>query len=132
MSVATPAVPAPPASEPSAPQAPEASEPAAAEPAAAETPSQPTGLAERYTLKGEATDAMAWLGIRNTYLVNQYVFVDGELMGWVPPGTEGVFVIPPGAHNVTLSDSEDGHGNAQVLAEVFDAGYSYYYDVVVR
>lgn len=75
---------------------------------------------------------MAWMTIRNTYLVNQYVFLDDELMGWVPPDTQGRFEVPPGAHNVTLSDSEDGSNNAKVLAEVFDAGYSYYYDVVVH
>lgn len=102
------------------------------EPAVAEPPSQLTGLAERYRVEGEATGGMAWLAIRNTYLVNQYVFVDSELMGWVPPGTEGTFEVPPGPHNVTLSDAKDGSGNAQILAEVFDEGYSYYYDVVVR
>lgn len=70
--------------------------------------------------------------IRNAYLTDQYVFVDGKLFGWVPPGQEGRFEVAPGPHNVTLSDSRDGSANAQVLAEVFDSSYSYYYDVVVR
>lgn len=106
-------------------------QPAQAEPRS-ELASAPTALAERYRLENEAPQGMAWVTIRNTYLVNQYVFLDDELMGWVPPDTEGRFEVPPGAHNVTLSDSEDGSNNAKVLAEVFDAGYSYYYDVVVH
>lgn len=100
--------------------------------AAPETPSPPAELAERYRLENEAPKGSAWVGIRNTYVINQYVFLDGELMGWVPPDTQGVFEVPPGAHNVTLSDSRDGSANAKILAEVFDDGYSYYYDVVVR
>jgi hypothetical protein len=97
-----------------------------------ETVSQPKGLAERYRVEGEALGGMAWVAVRNTYFVTQYVFLGDELLGWVPPGTEGRFEIPPGAHNVMLSDSKDGISNTQALAEVFDAGYSYYYDVVVR
>lgn len=97
-----------------------------------EEQSPATGLAERSRVQGEAPAALAWLRIRNTYLVTQYVFLGEVLLGSVPPGGAGTFEIPPGAHNITLSDSGVAHANAQILAEVFDAGCSYHYDVIVR
>ena len=124
------------ASRPVEPTTSQPLEPAAPEPSTDasthDTSSPPTELKERYTLEKEAPQGIAWVTIRNTYLTDQYVFVDGELFGWVPPGQAGRFEVAPGPHNVTLSDSRDGSANAQVLAEVFDSGYSYYYDVVVR
>ena len=97
-----------------------------------ESASPPLELAERYRTQHEAPAGRVWLVIRNTYLETQYVFLGGELLGWVPEGTVGSFDIPPGAHSITISDSRDGRSNAQSLSEVFDAGYSYHYDVVVR
>jgi len=98
----------------------------------AEMPSQAPDLVQTHTLEREAPEGVAWLGIRNTYTENQYVFVDDELFGWVPPGTSGTFELTPGPHRVTISDSEDGQSNPKSLSEVFDERYSYYYDVVAR
>ena len=100
--------------------------------AAAETPVQQPDLVERHRLEREAPREIAWVTIRNTYPILQYVFLEDEQMGYVPAGTVGRFEIPPGAHTVTISDSEDGRSNAKSLSEVFDAGLSYYYDVVAR
>jgi hypothetical protein len=98
----------------------------------ARTPSQAPDLVQSYTLEREAPEGVAWFGIRNIYTENQYVFVDDELFGWVPPGTSGTFELTPGAHRVTISDSRDGRSNPKSVSEVFDSGYSYYYDVVAR
>lgn len=95
-------------------------------------PSQTPDLVQQYTLHREAPPGTAWLVITNKYLVNQYVFVDDEEFGWVPPGTRSAFELKPGAHRVTISDSADGRSNAKSLSEVFDERYSYYYDVVAR
>jgi len=97
-----------------------------------ETPPQVPDLVQQYTLHREAPPGTAWLVITNKYTVNQYVFVDGEQFGWVYPDTRSSFELTPGAHRVTISDSEDGLSNPKSLSEVFDERYSYYYDVVAR
>ena len=110
--------------------------PVAADPppaaSASETPSQPPELVQQYTLHREAPVGSAWLVITNKYTVNQYVFVDDELFGSVYPDTRSSFDLTPGAHRITISDSEDGRSNPKSLSEVFDERYSYYYDVVAR
>lgn len=117
------------------PSAPNESQEPESPPAASvgETPSE-TGpdLVQTDALEREAPVGRAWLTIRNTYTENQHVFVDDELFGFVPPGTTGRFELTPGAHRVTISDSEDGRSNPKSLSEVFDERYSYYYDVVAR
>jgi len=97
-----------------------------------EAPPQQPELVERHRLEREAPHEIAWVTIRNTYPILQYVFLEDEQLGYVPAGTVGRFEVPPGAHTVTISDSEDGRSNAKSLSEVFDAGLSYYYDVVAR
>jgi len=72
------------------------------------------------------------LVVRNAYQKSQYVFLESRLLGSVEPGQEGSFEIPPGAHSVTFSDSRDGRSNRKTLAEVFDSGYAYHYDVLAH
>jgi hypothetical protein len=75
---------------------------------------------------------MAWVVIHNSYLTTQYVFLDTKPKATLPPASEQRFEVPPGAHTVTLSDSEKGERNPQSVAEVYDAGYEYRYEVVAR
>lgn len=79
-----------------------------------------------------AAEADPRLVVRNAYLKQQYVFLESRLLGSVAPGAEGTFEIPPGAHSVTFSDSRDGRSNRKTLAEVFDSGYAYHYDVLAH
>ena len=72
------------------------------------------------------------LVVRNAYQKPQYVFLESRLLGSVDSGAQGSFAIPPGAHSVTFSDSRDGRSNRKTLAEVFDSGYAYHYDVLAH
>jgi hypothetical protein len=72
------------------------------------------------------------LVVQNAYLKRQYVFLGSRLLGSVEAGAQGSFEIPPGAHSVTFSDSRDGRSNRKTLAEVYDSGYAYRYDVLAH
>lgn len=72
------------------------------------------------------------LVVVNAYLKRQYVFLGSRLLGSVESGAQGSFEIPPGAHSVTFSDSRDGRSNRKTLAEVFDSGHAYQYDVLAN
>jgi len=70
--------------------------------------------------------------IRNSYLTTQHVFVDSQSIVVLPPQAERSFSVKPGAHTITVSDSANGRQNPQYMAEVFDAGFEYRYEIVAR
>ena len=70
--------------------------------------------------------------IRNSYLTTQHVFVDSQSIAVLPPESERSFSVKPGAHTITVSDSANGQQNPQFMAEVFDAGFEYRYEIVAR
>lgn len=72
------------------------------------------------------------LFVKNSFLVKQYVFLDGAFVGEVLPSKEILFEPTPGTHVVLVSDSPDGKSNQQHVAEIYDAGFDYRYDVVAR
>jgi hypothetical protein len=84
-------------------------------------------LAPSYTGKGPPR-----VFIHNSYLTTQYVFLDSQSIAVVPPAAERSFEIPEGAHSITVSDTANGQRNLQHIAEVFDAGFEYRYDIVAR
>jgi hypothetical protein len=79
-----------------------------------------------------ASDGSARVVIRNSYLTTQFVLVDSQPTVEIPPGSEQSFAVTPGAHTITVSDGASGEQNAQYIAEVFDAGFAYRYEVVAR
>jgi len=57
---------------------------------------------------------------------------NGRPCGVVPPSKELAFEVPPGTHVVLVSDAPDGKNDPQYVAESYDAGYEYRYEVVAR
>jgi hypothetical protein len=80
----------------------------------------------------ESTSDKPRIFVKNCFLVNQYVFVDGAFVGEVLPSKEILLEPTPGTHVVLVSDSPDGKSNQQHIAEIYDAGFEYRYDVVAR
>jgi hypothetical protein len=64
--------------------------------------------------------------------VKQYVFLDGRSVGVVPPSQQIALDAPAGTHIVLVSDAPDGKNNPEYIAESYDAGYEYRYEVVAR
>jgi hypothetical protein len=60
------------------------------------------------------------------------VLVDSQSTVEVPPGSERSFAVKPGAHVIAVSDASGAEQNAQYIAEVFDAGFAYRYEIVAR
>jgi hypothetical protein len=92
----------------------------------------PPSAVRRDVVPSSRGGAVALVFVRNSYLTTQHVFVDNERRATVPPASEQSFEVPPGAHTITLSDSVKGDQNPRYVAEVFDAGLEYRYDVVAR
>lgn len=70
--------------------------------------------------------------IHNSFLTTQYVFVNSAAQGMLLPTAEQTLEVTPGAHTVTISDSASGDQNPQHIAEVFDSGFDYRYEVLAR
>jgi hypothetical protein len=68
----------------------------------------------------------------NRFLVVQYVFIDEQAVAVVKPDEEASFDVTEGPHLVLTSDSQDGKRNPLHIAEVYDAGFQYRYEVVAR
>jgi hypothetical protein len=92
----------------------------------------PSARELRSTVPQATTLGQTQIVIHNTFLVQQYVFLDQRPVGVVPPAKEFVFETSPGAHVVLVSDSADGKANPQHIAEVYDPGFAYRYEVVAR
>ena len=70
--------------------------------------------------------------IHNKFVTRQYVFLDDQPKGVVGSDRELAFDITPGTHIILVSDSPDGKNNPQHIAETYDAGFEYRYEVVAR
>ena len=68
----------------------------------------------------------------NQFPLDQFVWLDDTLLGMVAAGSEQAFEVPTGAHVVTCSDSATRATRPSFVAEVFDPGYRYQYEVVAR
>ena len=80
----------------------------------------------------ETTDGPPILVVENRFPLDQFVWLDDALLGTVPAGSERAFEIAPGAHLITCSDSATRPAHPSFVAEVFDIGYRYRYQVVAR
>lgn len=92
----------------------------------------PASEVRRDVVPSNRGGAVASVFVHNSYLTTQYVFIDNERRATVPPASQQSFEVPPGAHTITMSDSLKGDQNPRYIAEVFDAGFEYRYDVVAR
>jgi hypothetical protein len=66
------------------------------------------------------------------YPITQHVFVDGEPLGIVAPGTTMTFAVPQGVHVIVCADSDDPTDNPTQIEETFDPGYGYTYRLHAR
>ncbi len=92
----------------------------------------PAADLKRQVTPSSSGNPMARVVIHNAYLITQYVFIDEQPEATLVSGAQHVFELQPGAHTIAVSDSENGERNVHYIAEVFDAGYEYNYDVVTR
>jgi hypothetical protein len=60
------------------------------------------------------------------------VFLDDVPIGVVLANRELTFDITPGTHIILVSDSADGKNNPQHIAETYDEGFEYRFEVVAR
>ena len=97
----------------------------------------PAAVVRREVTPSDQGNGTARVVIHNSYLITQYVFLDfvanprkAEVK--ILPQSEQSVEVTPGAHSIAVSDSAGGDRNPQYIAEVFDAGFEYRYEVVAR
>ncbi len=60
------------------------------------------------------------------------MFVDDHAVATIRPKEEASFDVSAGTHLIVTSDSADGKLRPLYIAEVYEAGFQYRYEVVAR
>lgn len=121
-----------PATLPAQPNSTPLNVPSAASAGPVATPSHGRVLERQASVASPRSGTLARVTIHNSYLITQYVFIDEIARATLVPRSEQTFEVAPGAHSIAVSDSNNREQNAHYVAEVFDAGFDYRYDVVTR